>query len=145
MTTTTPDTAPDILGTMPDREAAEALGLTVPEVYRMRQAAGIPSHRQAVREAAAPHLGKLPDAELADRIGVSVTSVAKWRKAAGIASTTRRRERRPYRDRLEDRHPGILALLGKVPDPEVATRYGITRQRVHMLRKRLGIDAARGR
>jgi DNA-binding CsgD family transcriptional regulator len=42
---------------------------------------------------------------------------------------------------LDIRHPGMLPRLGQDTDLGIAVDYGISRQRVHMIRSRLGINA----
>jgi DNA-binding CsgD family transcriptional regulator len=43
---------------------------------------------------------------------------------------------------LDVRYPGMFPRLGHDSDLEIAIDYGISRQRVHQIRNRLGIDAA---
>jgi hypothetical protein len=43
---------------------------------------------------------------------------------------------------LERQHPGLTSMLGVKTDSFVAQQYGLSRQRIHQIRKGLGIDAS---
>lgn len=45
------------------------------------------------------------------------------------------------RENLEARYPGMLDVLGCLPDADVAVKYGLSRQRVHQIRGELSIPA----
>jgi len=45
------------------------------------------------------------------------------------------------KEAYEANHPGITDLLGQVPDSAVASKYGISRQRVQQIRVRLGVPS----
>lgn len=45
------------------------------------------------------------------------------------------------REDLEERHPGLLSMLGKEPDGTIAKRFKISRQRVGQIRRKLDIPA----
>jgi len=46
----------------------------------------------------------------------------------------------PFRGRLEDAHPEVEELLGKVPVIRIAERFGVSRSCVRAAAKRLGKD-----
>ncbi len=46
-----------------------------------------------------------------------------------------------YREGIEARYPGMLDMLGDSSDQSVADEYDLSRQRIHQIRKRLGIEA----
>lgn len=50
--------------------------------------------------------------------------------------------RERFAQNVDIRYPGMLPRLGQDTDLEVALGYGISRQRVHQIRSRLGIDAS---
>ena len=46
-----------------------------------------------------------------------------------------------YRADIEAKYPGMLEMLGDSTDQVVADEYDLSRQRIHQIRKRLGIEA----
>ena len=46
-----------------------------------------------------------------------------------------------YRADMETKYPGMLEMLGDSADRVVADEYDLSRQRIHQIRKRLGIEA----
>lgn len=99
-----------------------------------------------------PLLGVATDADLSRRFGISTPTVRKRREMRGVPSaphpqgTTRDEagyhplSKDAYRERLESRHPGLLERLGRDPDTKTAAVYGLSRQRLHQIRRRLDID-----
>ena len=43
---------------------------------------------------------------------------------------------------LKQKYPGLLELLGQVPDAEIARRYGVSTQLINSIRNKLGVTAS---
>lgn len=72
-------------------------------------------------------LGMESDAKTAHRLGICTESVWRRRWALGIPSVGR--------SCMLDEYPGTRAMLGKVPDSEIARKLGVTHQAVAKYRK----------
>lgn len=144
MTTQYPDNARDVLLDMSDADAAQELGIDPGKAWRWRKALGLPTWSAIVREQARPLLGTMPDTEIAKRFDRSAAWVATQRKIHDVPAYRGQRYAKPYRQRLDERHPGILDVLGRETDQAVGDRYGLSKQRVHALRQKLGIEACHG-
>lgn len=96
-------------------------------------------------------LGTVPDQQIADLVGVSRTLVVNYRKKLGIPAYSGYRTpapqpkpeaetERPFRGRRSalDAH---IAILGKMPDAEVAKLAQVTAENVRTYRQRRGIPA----
>ena len=131
-----------VLGTMPDEQAAKAVGVTNSAAFSKRVSLGIPPFGKS-REAAQHHwkaadlkqLGKVSDAILAKDLGVSDTVVNAKRHSLKIASSGGTgKPRRPWTK-------SELAMLGKKTDPVIAAETGRGRRHVRAKREELGIPA----
>ena len=127
------------------------------------------TYSERAPEELVPLLGVLTDYEFGARAGVPSYIARRWRKAAGVApagwiyirgyrrsvpvlaeaEVTRREgvRGRPmspgtYSDKVEARHPGLVSKLGVVSDCLLAEEYGVSRQRLQQIRKRLGITSS---
>ena len=89
-------------------------------------------------------LGTMPDDELAARIGRTERAVRVMRLRHGIpvAKDRRRREHHVGGRTWTDSE---LALLGTVPDSELAARIGRTQGAIEVMRARLGVTTAKDR
>lgn len=83
-------------------------------------------------------IGVRPDTEVAALAGVSRVTVAKWRRRHGTQRASVSCE-----TRLDERHPGLRALLGVETDGTVAARYCLSRERIRQLRSDLGVTRAK--
>ena len=54
-----------------------------------------------------------------------------------------RLSREEFKQSLETRYPDITARLGTEPDKAIGDDYGLTKQRVHQFRVKLGIKPSR--
>lgn len=72
-------------------------------------------------------LGVESDAKTAYRLGICTQSVRRRRRILGIPSVGR--------SCMLDDYPGTRAMLGKVPDGEIASKLGVTHQAVAKYRK----------
>ena len=84
-------------------------------------------------------LGTASDRDLADRLGLHADTVGRRRRALGIASYSKRSYPIPAHEWTGEE----VALLGKVPDEEVARRLGLSYEVVGYRRRRLGIPPCR--
>jgi hypothetical protein len=127
---------------MPDRQAAEELGVALATVSMRRRALGIaPFRPPRVIEWPAERievLGRVSDAELARQWGFSVATVRRKRWELGRASL--HQGSRPTNLRGA-RVQYLLDRLGKATDLELAEELGLQHAAVAALRSRLGIAA----
>ena len=86
--------------------------------------------------AADPLLGKIPDRMIAERHEVSLSSVWLIRHHLKIPASHQRLTGK-YRSKLNMEI--IVPLLGKEKDIRIAERYGVSRERIRQIRKKLGI------
>lgn len=115
-----------LLGVASDAEIATLAGVSVSAVYQYRRHRGIGVARRATANA----LGRA--ATSTSRTGM--TSRKAPPKIASNGKTPRKRS-----SKLD----GFVALLGVLPDAEVARRAGITREGVRQYRLRRGLTSAR--
>jgi hypothetical protein len=141
-----------MLGNLPDSQVAMLVGLSTTAVRYHRKVRGIPRtghSRQANPSRLKPTsfidlLGKLPDDEIAALAGVTRKTVAYHRKRREILPCGNRPEKRtkpPYmgghnRIALPE---GALRRLGKEPDYQIATAYGVTKGVIARARKQANI------
>jgi transcriptional regulator with XRE-family HTH domain len=59
----------------------------------------------------------------------------------GRPEPTPRSRVREYREKVEAKYPGMLEMLGDSTDQVVGDEYGLSRQRIQQIRKKLGIEA----
>lgn len=163
------DAVRDELGRVSDGEIARRLGIARKTVVEYRKRRGIeafapPRRAPETVEAEAPApgrssrldqfrdiVGKLPDREVAERAGVSTENVRMYRQRRGIPAEWRppaespgRRGRQPLppgESRVERALAPVRALVGVLPDAEVAVRAGVSRSAVSAFRARQGIPA----
>jgi hypothetical protein len=126
-----------LLGTVPDRAVADALGTSVGCVARKRRELRIPPFKPKpprvrwTRKMLAL-LATMPDTELAARLGIAVSAVSRKRQALGMA---------PYVDkRAVRRKPALLRLL-HLPSTVARARTGLRFDTIAKLRKEYGIRA----
>ncbi|NJL28596.1 MAG: hypothetical protein HC897_12260 [Thermoanaerobaculia bacterium] len=128
-----------LLGEVPDRVIADALGCGLSVVAEERQKRRIPSYAtQHPRCEWTPEkdalLGKDSDRAVAAVLGVSQGAVATRRRSLGIPARWPPKEK-VYR-KWSKRE---IALLGTRPDTEIAEKIGVGLKLVYEMRKRLGI------
>lgn len=88
-----------LLGTVPDREVAEAAGVSLRTVAAYRARKGIAGYsgprkapsrgRKSKIDPFADEVGRVPDRIIADKAGVSVNAVRNWRRVRGISAFNR--------------------------------------------------------
>ena len=89
-------------------------------------------------------LGTVPDDELAERVGRTALAVRLMRTRRGIPSAEDRR-RREHQIGGRAWTDAELALLGAIPDDELAEQIGPTETAVQSMRARRGIRTAKDR
>lgn len=133
----------NLLGQMSDRDVAEILGCAPALVGAKRRRLGIPAYSD---EGIYGHLftdeiismiGVVPDAEIANMIGVHRSVVNSRRISMGIESPRTANRSRPT---AQTWTPENLALLGTMPDGDLARRLGLTNQAVRYMRQKHGIE-----
>lgn len=104
----------------------------------------IPAKFKAQIEA---ELGTMPDTELAAKYsqlsGVPIDrhTIFWMRKVRGIPAFHKKSYTKPpFRGRLEDIHPEVKYLFGKVPIAKIAEYFGVSRSCVRAAADRLGIS-----
>lgn len=128
------------------RAAEAALDMTVPHSVRLearmiRDVERVAREREA-HEARLSILGTMTDKDAARRLGLGPQAARAERIRRGIPAFCRRQTDAQFKASVERRHPGLVARLGVDSDHDVARTYGICRQRIGQIRKRLGIAAA---
>ena len=131
-----------VLGTMPDKKAAELVGVTNSAAFTKRVSLGIPAFGKSLRESqfhwtasGLRRLGVVSDGVLARELGVSENTVTAKRHSLGIgASRGDSVKRRPWTKKE-------LAMLGKKPDTVVSRETKRGRRHVRAKRESLGIPA----
>lgn len=118
-----------LLGTMPDRSVAKAIGVHAHTVIRMRRSMEIPAfytpHQWSAVQIAL--LGTMTDVALSRWMGVSKYVVGGERRRRGIASAS-------------IWSPQTRILIGTMPDAAVAAMSGIAIHNVTSERNRLGLQ-----
>ena len=96
-----------------------------------------------VRDQIKRELGTMPDQALADKYSTDALKIERhtifyMRKQAGVPAYSQRPYTAPpFRGRLEDAHPEVAELLGKVPLVRIAEKFGVSRSCVRDAAKRL--------
>lgn len=126
-----------LLGTKPDADLGEELGVGVYVVSRHRKNLGIQSYGESVRIVWEPYLcllGTMPDNELSELSGISSSSIWYKRKKLGIP---------PYKKEYNYEVPDeLIKLLGKKGDPYLSEKYNIPQFYIRKLREERGISGA---
>jgi len=98
-----------------------------------------------LREQIIPELGTMPDQALAEKFSTPKLPIDRhlifdMRKARGIEAFAPKDSYDPpaFRGRLEDAHPEVAALVGRVPVGKIADYFGVHRGTVRAAAKRLG-------
>ncbi|MCK5617709.1 hypothetical protein KAR91_88410 [Candidatus Pacearchaeota archaeon] len=93
-------------------------------------------------------LGTVPDVMLAKKYGVSSTSLHFIRKARGIApykgKVLKGVRNRKMRGEDGSTRKKMLSQLGKKPDNQIARAFGLSRERIRVLRNERGITKYQG-
>lgn len=126
------------LGEEPDKVIAARNGVSIGTIFQIRKRKKIPSAREKSRaaakarvEALAHRYGADTDEAIAKAAGVTEAFVSAMRRAAGVLLPT-------SPSGIDwDEQP-----LGKVPDGELAAKLGVSKQRIHQVRKARGIARA---
>ena len=133
------------VGHMSDRELSRRFGVSASTVRRYRTQQRITPHNPQNAEMPEGLMDKLAtstDYKLMTEFGISVSRVKAMRTEHGVP------EPKPIRPQFVPLEDGIwtdeaLALLGTMPDPELADRLGVSRTPVKKKRAELGIAAYR--
>lgn len=130
-----------LLGKFADQEVAKQLGLNQRKVLKKRLRLGIECYartsslwRQWTDKETAL-LGKMKDTDLAKMLGINSPAVTAKRNALHIASVS---QNRPFK-RSQDWTKKETALLGTMPDKQVAERLNLGCGTVRQMRVALGI------
>ena len=130
------------VGHMSDRELSRRFGVSASTVRRYRTQQRITPHNPQNAEMPEGLMDKLAtstDYKLMTEFGISVSRVKAVRTELGVP------EQKPIRPRFVPLEDGIwtdeaLALLGTMPDPQLADRLGVSRTPVKKKRAELGIE-----
>ncbi|MFG8752151.1 hypothetical protein ACEPU1_27990 [Pseudomonas aeruginosa] len=135
------------LGTMPDQEVATKFGRALKWVRKERAKRKIPKYTGSLvtpkLEGDAELLallGTCSDRSLGARFGTTGATIRALRESKGIA-LHRGDEARANKEKWEQHRDEAIALLGKVPDIELARRFGGYQCRYSYLRRKAGIPA----
>lgn len=135
------------LGTMPDQEVATKFGRALKWVRKERAKRKIPKYTGSLvipkLEANAELIGLLgtcSDRSLGARFGTSGATIRILRERHGI-DMYRGEELKDEKEKWEQHRDEAMALLGKVPDTELARRFGGFVCRYSYLRRKAGIPA----
>lgn len=128
-----------LLGTIPDQDVADRLGITVKQVCAERHKRGVAffNSRSRWTQELLALLGTIPDREVAARSnGVFQTAgVRSKRIKEGIALCTISRRHTPAIAWTSD----MIALIGTLPDQDIADQIGVSRQQVGVRRREMGM------
>jgi len=132
----------NVLGEMSDRDVAALLGCDPALVGIRRRKLGIPAYKGGIydhlfTDEIISMIGVVPDAEIANMIGVHRSIVNSRRISMDIESP---REANRSRPTAQTWTPENLALLGTMPDGDLAIRLGLTHQAVRYMRQKHGIE-----
>lgn len=130
-----------LLGTAPDAEVADAVGVNDSAIHSMRKRRGIPPFGQSREKLAhvwtkkqLSWLGKLSDVEIARRVGLNAATVSVKRRTMGIESQHKPSGRKWSKKELK--------LLGTDSDVAIGKKLGLGRRAVRLKRTALGIPNA---
>ncbi|AYN13816.1 hypothetical protein JRG49_03695 [Pseudomonas fulva] len=130
------------IGKMSDREVARRFGLGASTVRRYRHSIGIPEFHPEDIELPTELIEQLAtrtNYQLAQEFGVSIKRIKRKRGELRIQEPKTARERfKPLEDIWTNE---AIAMLGKMPDTEVADRLDISNFPVKKKRHELGIQA----
>ena len=140
----------NLLGTMPDAEIASMFGIAQQSVFSLRKKRGVSKYRKknigiGLKADVLNLLGKIPDKELAEQLGVRRQAVYNWRLREGVPACKKPKKvrekpkKRPNRIEIAKNMPEVLELIGKVPDHEIAYKFGMLRSTIFKARKALGV------
>ncbi|HHH9262773.1 TPA: hypothetical protein ACP306_004300 [Pseudomonas aeruginosa] len=129
-------------GEMSDREVARRFGIGASTVRRFRHSSDIPKFfpgRAELPAALVTQLAMETNHRLAKGFGVSIKRIEQARAELKIPERKTIRERfKPLEDIWTSE---AIALLGRMPDTEVADRLGVSNFPVKKKRKELGIQS----
>lgn len=129
-------------GEMSDREVARRFGIGASTVRRFRHSSDIPKFfpgRAELPAALVTQLAMETNHRLAKGFGVSIKRIEQARAELKIPEPKTIRERfKPLEDIWTSE---AIALLGRMPDTEVADRLGVSNFPVKKKRKELGIQS----
>ena len=135
------------LGTMPDQEVATKFGRALKWVRKERAKRKIPKYTGSLvtpkleqNAEVLALLGTCSDRSLGARFGTTGATIRALRESKGIA-LYRGEEARANKEKWEQHRDEAIALLGKVPDIELARRFGGYQCRYSYLRRKAGIPA----
>lgn len=120
------------LGVLFDYQIAERFNLSANLISAYRKAHGIP-RPHGLPEEALPHIGVLSDVEVSRRFGISLAQISNYRNKRQIPKAKIRRSKIWTPERL--------ALLGTMPDSDLAAQVGLSASRVAKLRRSYSIPA----
>jgi hypothetical protein len=127
-----------LLGTISDREFVRGFPMGLDTVHQKRKELGIAPHtepRQKIKRTdTIRRLLHLPNPEVMRKTGLAKATILTLRREFAIPAPSTRRARWK---------PALIALLGKVPDAEVARQAGVTSGAATQMRHALGIRAHR--
>lgn len=130
------------IGKMSDREIARRFGLGASSVRRYRHSIGIPEfHLEDIElpTGLIEQLATRTNYQLAKEFGISIKHIKRKRGELGIQEPKTVRERfKPLEDIWTDE---AIAMLGQMPDTEVADRLDISNFPVKKKRHELEIEA----
>lgn len=126
-----------LLGTKPDKQVAEELGLAITTVALKRRTLGIAGLKVRRPPIEMPaklklQLGKSSDASIAMKLGVSTSAVSRYRRRLGIEPFMEHNQLPVEAD----------AVLGKMSDRQIGKLYGVSTNWVRERRIKLGIKVA---
>lgn len=132
----------EYIGKMSDREIARRFGLGASSVRRYRHSIGIPEFHPGDIELPTEFIAQLAtrtNYQLAKEFGISIKRIKRKRGELRIQEPKTVRE--PFKPLKEIWTDEAIAMLGQMPDTEVADRLDISNFPVKKKRKELGIQA----
>lgn len=131
------------LGKFTDDEIGRKLRMSRDAVRRYRNSLGIaplhvrgPAASVVVPKAAVKLMGRMSDDKIAQKFGLSESMIGRRRRRLGISSF---RDERKAKMRLPPIPQEAIDLFGKVPDAEIAEKFGLKMTRLREKRHRMGI------
>lgn len=127
-----------LLGTIPDQDVADRLGITVKQVCAERHKRGVAffNSRSRWTQELLALLGTIPDSEVAARSNglFQTAGVASKRRKEGIALRAM-----PKKYTSTTWTADKIALIGTLPDQDVADQIGVPLQQVSSRRQKMGM------